>query len=293
MSRRRRTHESGGHERWLVSYADFITLLFAFFVVMYALAMQDKAKLKAVADSIRAAFEGRSNITVIQTDARPSASRELAPDAAASPPSSASPATPPGAAHDAVPAPSSAGDGALPEDMKKILESLKEVLPPAAGPADPFASPFEVTQVDHDIVVRLWAKSFFLSGRAEVREEALPLLDRIVEAVGAGLGGQVKRTIHVEGHTDTQPLQSEDFPSNWELSAARATWVVRYFLRSHQEPVPGGSVPADKEALVFDPARLMAAGYAEFRPLADNKTEQGRARNRRVEIVIRAGGRPD
>jgi len=118
---------------------------------------------------------------------------------------------------------------------------------------------------EHGLVISLSAKYFFDSGKAVLRSEVLPIIGQI-----ANILKPVDREIRIEGHTDDVPIQTMLYPLHWELSAARAAHVVKYL--------------ADKFKL--PPTRLSAVGYGEFRPIASNHTDGGRARNRRVDIVV-------
>lgn len=239
MSRggRRKQGEHVNHERWLVSYADFITLMFAFFVLMYAIAMKDKERLKAIADSVRAAMGAQVKGADVDAPAEVGASPSPAVSASPSP---------------------------APLDLQSMAGVLTEALASEGGGPD-FGDRVHVGLDERGLVIRLSASAFFDVGHAEVKAAALPLLDHIAAVVrGAG------RSIRVEGHTDATPVASDDHATNWELSAARATWVVRYLVAKHG----------------FDPKRMGAAAFAENQPLAPNDTEAGRAKNRRVEIVV-------
>src|SRR5690606_33806152 len=123
----------------------------------------------------------------------------------------------------------------------------------------------ELELTERGLVVRLTGTILYDIGKAELRPEGKNLLDEI-----AGLIIDIPNNIMVEGHTDNWPSNTDQFPSNWELSTARATNVVKYFM----------------EHTALEPRRLMAAGYSEYRPLYDNDTVEHRSRNRRVEIVI-------
>lgn len=237
-------------ERWLVSYADFITLLFAFFVVMYAISQSDLAKLKSVSESIRAAFnaeavdqQGKSSGKTMQQFDPTMSQGGLLMD------------MPIGRMNITTP------DY---EDLKRIADIIEESVSFDLGESD-LAEKMQLIYDDRGLVVRLSAKNFFEPGSAEVKPDALPILDQMAKVLRT-----VKRHIRIEGHTDTSAVKSEYYPSNWELSTARAAWVARYFIYKYH----------------FDPKFLTVAGYAEYHPIASNDTEEGRAKNRRVEIVV-------
>jgi chemotaxis protein MotB len=257
MGKRHKHPEHENLERWLVSYADFITLLFATFVVLYALSQADLAKFKDFAKSVRAAFNQKSAVLessggVMQGD----------PDASILKSSGNSildklmPRYP---------------ENAQVEGSTKPLENMitdinKHIAALNQGSGESVET-VELKLQERGIVVRFPSNLFFDSGRAGLKPEAYPVLDKLVETLQESGAGRV---IHVEGHTDNQPITTAVYPSNWELSSARASSVVRYFIRKHK----------------FDPKNMAAVGYAESRPLGDNKTVEGRQQNRRVDVVI-------
>lgn len=237
-------------ERWLVSYADFITLLFAFFVVMYALAQTDLAKFKVAAKSIREAFSSdfidqsgsSGGATLNQFESQVSAGGMMMD-------------MPTGRTNIRVP------DNV---ELKKLADILEESVSFELGASD-FAEKLQINYDDRGLVVRLSAKDFYEAGSAQVKREALPVLDQMAKILRT-----VKRHIRVEGHSDNIKLVSDLYPSNWELSTARSSWIVRYLIQKFK----------------FDPTYLEAAGLAEYHPVASNNTEAGRAKNRRVEIIV-------
>lgn len=224
MSHRKKRHEEHeNHERWLVSYADFITLLFAFFVTMYSTSSVQEGKFRAVSDSAQGAFNP-SHYSAKKLEIGPKF-------------------------------PSTGNSTARIEHVSAIKEVLKELEK---------NDKINIFQNRRGIVIRITDTALFDSGSAEIRKETIDAVDRL-----AGVLTSMKENIHVEGHTDNIPINSVQFPSNWELSSARATSIVRHFI-------PHG----------VDPARLTAIGYGEYRPIAGNDTEEGRGKNRRVDIVI-------
>jgi chemotaxis protein MotB len=133
------------------------------------------------------------------------------------------------------------------------------------GPASAVGDAVRMTTTPRGLVISLAASRFFAPASAELTAEALPVL----ESIGAVLA-PLRLSVRIEGHTDDRPIATEHFPSNWELSAARATAVVRYLL----------------EHFELAPERLTAAAYASYRPVAPNADEEGRSRNRRVDVVV-------
>jgi chemotaxis protein MotB len=226
--------EHENHERWLVSYADFITLLFAFFVVMYSISSVNVGKYRTVSESIKAALHP-----------------------IVSPPSSPS-AFSLNANKPALTAPNTPGSR---EVVMRRLRNLVQVI----NGAPQTALVRIVEKVNRDIVITIPDQILFNSGEAAVRPEAL----RFLEGLGTAIV-ELNRHTRVEGHTDNVPIRTAQFPSNWELSAARAVMVVRVLSELY-------GVPAD---------HLAAVGLADTRPVTANSDAEQRAKNRRVEVVI-------
>jgi chemotaxis protein MotB len=235
------------HDRWLVSYADFITLLFGFFVVLYAFAKADQKKQMQVSESIDAAFKSLGLF--------PDATRH--PDRASSGEKSAD--------QPAMPMNIVMGEDVLaPAKVKDDLEHIRKELTQALS--NQVAQHTVSIQMGRDgLVISLREAGFFASGSATPKPETLGTLGRIAESLG-----RTPYDLRIEGHTDNIPIHTAEFDSNWELSSARATRIARLFLSQH-------ALPAD---------RISAAGYAEFHPVASNATAEGRAENRRVDIVV-------
>ena len=255
--RRRRKDDHVSHERWLVSYADFITLMFAFFVVLYSSAQIDKRKAGQLAIAIQAAFQQMGIF-----------------DAASSRVALAS----------AEPTP--IADVQIIENVKR-LQNLGQLPSPAQGPTagsvdrpkmDELQKKLEgalALQIDNriisvvpnkeGIVVSLREAGFFQSGSTQLGPQTIPALASIVKIIGPE-----KMDIRIEGHTDNVPIHNPKYDSNWELSTARATEIIKLFIT--------------KFALAAN--RLSASGYGEYYPTASNDTAEGRAMNRRVDLVI-------
>ncbi len=235
------------HDRWLVSYADFITLLFAFFVVLFATAKADQKKQMAMGEAIDSAFK----------------SLGIFPDASRKPARSANAAA--GTEPAAMPMNIVMGEEVLaPAKVKEDLESLRRDLQQRLS--NQVAQHTVSMQMGRDgLVISLREAGFFDSGSATPRPETLPTLRQIAASLS-----RTPYDVRVEGHTDNVPIHTAGFDSNWELSSARATRIARVFLELHT--IPAG--------------RLSAAGYAEFHPVASNATPEGRATNRRVDLVV-------
>ncbi len=245
----KKSTEHANNERWLVSYADFITLLFAFFVILYASSNRDSEKLKKVGESIEKAFGGSA------MQGNTSGGSSIAPF---------DPASQMGGGAIDLPNPNTKPK--TQEELKKLSEELEQTVILELG-KKPEDEKMQIFMDERGLVVRLMANDFFLPSEASVRKEAIPVLDRMAKILKTE-----NHQIRIEGHTDSSKLINENYASNWELSTARATWVVRYLIKKFE----------------FDPMRLEAAGLAEFHPIAPNDTEQGRAKNRRVEIIVLA-----
>jgi chemotaxis protein MotB len=256
---KRQRHEGHvNHERWLVSYADFVTLLFAFFVVLYASAQVDKHKMARLALAIEGAF---SQLGVFQGSA-------------------------PGAPLDPQPAASGTGEKKQ-IGSPTLVEPVRANVPvnatsTGASNADLAALKRELESAlsaefkRHEIVLRpgpeglvisLSELGFFDSGSAQMRPDAQAAFARL-----AKLLVDHQFDLRVEGHTDNVPIHTPQFRSNWELSTARAVEVIKMLITSYGCPA----------------TRLSAAGYGEFHPIADNSTVAGRQQNRRVDLVVLA-----
>jgi len=255
--RRKRREEHVSHERWLVSYADFITLLFAFFVVLYSSSQVDKRKVGRLALAIQVAFQelgvfetSNTRIPLSNTEPMPFTSIQTVENARRS--GDLQRFVQPTKGMLTV----SASGGAL----KDIQEQLEKILAPEIQ--DRMVS---VQARKEGVVVSLREMGFYDSGAASIRPSAMDAVDRL-----AGVVAPRKESLRIEGHTDNIPIHTPQFPSNWELSTARASNLVEVFIERYR----------------VMPTRLSAAGYAEFHPVDDNRTAAGRARNRRVDIVI-------
>lgn len=251
--RRRRTRfeEPVKHERWLVSYADFITLLFAFFVVLFASSHRDARKTALLSAAIHGAFQQLDAIPGDKsTQLNELASNSKFENAASSQELSkiASCAALPEAQH---------GSGIDVEQLRRQLEN-------ALG-SEIKNHEIEIRLTPVGFVVSLKELGFFRSGEAHLLPAAVSKLTLI-----ANILNQHGFQLRVEGHTDNRPIHTADFRSNWELSTARATEVVRLLI----------------EELNFDPARVSVGGFGEFHPLDSNETPEGRQRNRRVDLVV-------
>jgi chemotaxis protein MotB len=232
VKRRRHVQESAHSERWLISYADFITLLFAFFVTMYSISTVDAKKMQKAMTAFQVAFSEE--------------------------PKNAPPVTAPKAPQLSLPlvVPQARPQDLLLSAVKTRLQKRLDILG---------ENRVELDMDQRGLVVSVEEAGSFGTGRAELDDEGR----RLFHEIGLSLVG-VPNAVRVEGHTDDVPIHTPRFASNWELSTARATSIVAYFVQN----------------VGIAPARLSAAGYAEFHPRGSNDTAASRARNRRVDIVI-------
>lgn len=256
MSRRKKTQQQPSHERWLVSYADFITLLFAFFVVLYASAQIDKRKVGQLAMAIQVAFQkmgvfdaSNTKPEVLQTEPMPFSNVQMVENATRSQD-----------LNQLVSSPQGDPTEAARRAMNQIQNQLQNTLQPELQNRT-----VSVNATKEGIVVSLREKGFFASGSANLRPEAENTLADFVKVVAP-----YHVRIRIEGHTDNMPIHNSRYDSNWDLSTARATEIIKLFISKYG----------------IAPDRLSAAGYGEYYPAASNDTPSGRAMNRRVDLVI-------
>jgi chemotaxis protein MotB len=214
-------------DRWLLTYADMITLLLAFFVVLYSISRIDLGKFDKMSDALNSVFKGKP------------------------------------------------GEEALPENISSNLiinQKLQQGdLIVLREQIDVISKQLELeaalkTELQaRGLVIHISESAFFDLGRADLKPSAAKVLDLLVVQLR-----KIPNHIRVEGHTDNLPISTKRYPSNWELSTARATECLKYLIEKH----------------AFAPERISAVGYAQYRPLESNQTSDGRAKNRRVDIVI-------
>jgi len=242
--------ESDNHERWLVSYADFVTLLFAFFVVMYSISSVNNEKYEMLSSALEGAFVGGHKVDVIKDPIE--VEKKLT---TIKPIILENPTT------EELDRKSELSDEILKErrQLQLISEQFEDVLQPYIE-----NNLVDVKKNDFWIELEMNSELLFLSGEAELSRKAIPVLKKVAEVVRT-----IPNVINVEGHTDNVPIDTVEFPSNWDLSSARATAVVREFEMSR-----------------ISPQRLSAVGYGEFHPIADNNSVEGRFKNRRVVLVL-------
>jgi chemotaxis protein MotB len=266
----RRRHKGGGHddheehmdERWLVSFADMMTLMFALFMVLFSISSVNTSKFEDLQKSMQDAFSG-----AVLSGGRAMMQNGSGSDAGKTAPQPPLPAIMPlDAAQQVGPAPqtkpqSAAAAARENEDFKRLKARI-DALARKAG----LAGKVEADVRRRGLVVRLLTDDvFFASGDATLKPGSLDLLTKI----GRLIHEEARHPVVVEGYTDSQPIATSRYPSNWELSGARAAAVVRHFGTT--------GIHAQRMAL---------AGYAAQHPIDTNATPEGRARNRRVEIVL-------
>jgi chemotaxis protein MotB len=240
-TRKKRPEDADNHDRWLVSYADFITLLFAFFVVMYALSSINEGKYRVLSDSLSSAFR-----------TLPGAELNILP---------------PGAPPLPVPVPvvrPTPQDGVKAKQrdkMRNMAQDIMQVLAPLVRQGK-----VRVLETSRGVTVEINDSVLFAPGQARLEPLSVSALEAVAQVLAPS-----EFPITIEGHTDNVPINTPQFPSNWELSAVRATTVLRLFAEA--------GVPQD---------HLTAIGYGEQRSVESNDSVEGRARNRRVTILIDA-----
>jgi chemotaxis protein MotB len=284
MPRRKRHEEHENHEAWAIPYGDLVTLLLAFFVVMYAMSTVNEGKYRVLSDSLNEAFNGvphgggtgsgngpngslempRSQVSRLfgaSLPGMPKPTRDVRAQIAAAAAEEAK-APPP-----AVPAagPESGADNAGNEQLGRVADQVSAAMGSLVA-----AGQVHVRRLQNSVVVDISADILFPSGVARLAAGAAPPLQQL-----AGALKPFTNAIRVEGHTDDRPISTAEFPSNWELSAARAASVVHLFMDRGIEP-----------------DRLAVVGFGQYRPVDSNATPTGRNANRRVAVVIVDSAQP-
>ncbi len=243
MRKRREKFPLDNHERWLISYADFITLLFAFFVVMYAISSVNENKYRIVSESIEVAL-GKIPLREEQKETRRPV--QLSPEV-----------------RELIRRKETQRQEQA--QMTGVANNILDVMAPLVREGK-----VRVTQSRHGVSIEINANVLFAPGRADLEPGSLKVLRSV-----AGVLKNEPFKIEVTGHTDNVPIRNSVFASNWELSAVRASSVVRLLAESG-----------------IQPTRLMAVGREASQPVEPNTTAESRARNRRVELMI-LSGEPD
>jgi len=250
MATKLKPPEPENHERWLVSYADFITLLFAFFVVMFASSQTDKGRAKQISEAVSKALEDGKSFGV-----PPAVAKILGGTVDDKGQGNAMMKGPGGAQHAAKEAP--------PDNVIELLPSLQKL---NRELAEEIASgKLEVQLEPRGLVVSLRQSAFFPSGTDVLDPVTLPTIKKVAEVIA-----ELQNPIQLEGHTDSVPIHNLKFKSNWELSCARGIALLEVLCGTFD-------LPRERFAVV---------GRADTMPLSSNDTPEGRARNRRVDVVI-------
>jgi len=258
MARPKKQHAHENHERWLLTYADMITLLVAFFIMLYAMSVMNVHKFQQVALSVRSGFGGQIQgaDSILDGSAQSTADISMTEQVSGELNREVQDINPK-IKQKKLLIPNKNGPNVMDDTLKKLQEVIKK---------EHLEKIVMVKSEERGIVVTVLTDKFlFEKGQADIVNTHNPVLD--------AMSGPLKarpNEVRVEGYTDDLPISTPQFPSNWELSTARATNVLRYFI-DHNE---------------VQPDRLSAAGYADTRPICPNSSEQNRALNRRVEIVV-------
>jgi len=234
MARKKKHEEHENHERWLVSYADFITLLFAFFTSMYAISSVNEGKFRILSESLAIAFNP-TIFTSTKAQEGPRFVKEQRSHA------------------------SDEFKDMFTNNYQKIQTALSEL------EAD---KKLTLIAEENRVTIRISESMLFEPGTDTIMKEGLPVIDEV-----AAVLRELPNSIRVEGHTDNIPVNTARFPSNWDLSSARAISILKYFIAEHG----------------YDPRKLSALGFGEYRPVDTNDTPSGRFKNRRVDIMILNG----
>jgi chemotaxis protein MotB len=246
MARRRKHPEEHiNHERWLISYADFITLLFAFFVVMYSISSVNIGKYRVLSDTLESVFASPGSTDPIQLEEYDTtAPPTVTPDLIELPP------TPPPVSDETI------------RTINELSQQFNSTFADEIKTKD-----ISIKQGNNWLELEIKSSALFYSGESRLERTAIPIIAKAAEILKTS-----SNPVQVEGFTDNQPISTPRFPSNWELSAARAASVVHLLNRYG-----------------VSPTRMSAIGYGEFKPIADNSTKEGRQRNRRIVLVVLGG----
>ncbi|WP_407351632.1 flagellar motor protein MotD [Luteimonas sp. R10] len=277
MARRKRHDEHNNHEAWAIPYADLMTLLLAFFVVMYAVSSLNEGKYRVLSDSLAIAFSGQPrSLSPLEagdhqvTDPGPPASWKSGSSGATPSPVLDSPLMPSLVSQMRLDRENRDAGGRAPARARRQLDAIAAQLRDALAPMIE-ARLITIHRAELWLEVEINSDILFATGSASLAGSAQELLADL-----ALLLRDTPNAVRVEGYTDDRPINTLQFPSNWELSAARAASVVHLFVRER-----------------IAPQRLVMVGYGEHRPRADNATEEGRNRNRRVVLMVLAAPEAD
>lgn len=231
MSRKKKHEEHENHERWLVSYADFITLLFAFFTSLYAMSSVNEGKYRVLSDSLAVSFN-----SAVHTSSSSASGASFVKQ----------------------------GSRNITSDFRSVFSSKYDKIRDALKELEK-NSKLSFVVDENMLTIRISESVLFTPGNDQLIDEAHPVLDEVIAILK-----ELPNSVRIEGHTDNIPINTERFPSNWDLSSARAIAILKYFINEHG----------------FEPSRLSALGYGEFRQIETNDTPSGRLKNRRVDIMV-------
>ena len=235
MARKKVNRDEPKGDEWLATYSDCVTLLMTFFVLLYAMSSVDENKMRALSQAFRTVMAGEAGDTILEYSLYngdvPLIGGEIPTDTI---------------------------------DGEKIEESMYYQVSKFVDEHD-LEAVVDIIETDLGVAIQLRDNILFETSKSDLRSESKEILDSI-----AALISSMNNNIVVEGHTDNRPINTAEFPSNWELSVDRAINVVRYFVENEK----------------IDPSRLSATGYGEFQPIVDNDTEENMEKNRRVNILI-------
>jgi chemotaxis protein MotB len=260
VAKKHKHEDHVNHEAWAIPYGDLVTLLLAFFVVMYATSSVNEGKYKVLSDSLNAAFRGAPRtMEPIAIGDKPAKTKGDDTVAGIKPGQVMKLAAEMQPEQKEQESQAQAENAALQGHLQKMSDDLETAMQDLID-----REMIRIERTPSWVEVEIKADILFPSGSAEIEASAMAVLDRI-----AAILAERPYPIRIEGHTDTRPIKTAQFPSNWELSAARAARIVRLF-----------------EGHGIVPGRMVVAGLGENQPLSDNASEEGRNRNRRVTIVI-------
>ncbi|MGM0842681.1 MAG: flagellar motor protein MotS [Bacillota bacterium] len=234
--RRRQASQPTGAPKWMVTFSDLITLILVFFILLFSMSQIDIVKFRTIADSFqqRQILEFYPSVIPFEN---PSAEPEMEREKT-------------------QPQNSEGTDKELNQLLADIQSYLNE---------NKLSDVVVATRTERGVVLVLQEQALFASGEATVLEEAYPFLNKVGDLLS-----RIPNFVKVEGHTDNRPIGTYRFPSNWELSSARASSVIRYLVQTEN----------------LDPKRFIAVGYGDTRPIAPNDTRENLQKNRRVEVII-------
>ncbi len=242
-------HEEHADETWLIPYADLLTLLLALFIVLFASAQVDQKKFEQIAESFSNAFRGSTSVFDSNRSA-PQVTQQM-------------------------PTPSivSANDKSVAMQQETVqLATIKQALDGYIKEKN-LSENLEALIVEEGLMIRIRDSALYPSGSAELIPESRALAAEIAKILAT-----LPQNVIISGHTDSMPINTYEFPTNWDLSAKRALNFMKFILAQDQR---------------LQPQRFSAVGRGEYRPIATNDAEAGRAKNRRVEVLIqRQYGQP-